>query len=249
MEDVPQSAPKDRFFDEARTELRSIRDVLRFAESRFGAEGLFFRGDAQAARREAIALIAYGLNLPHEILEFHLDARLTKTERASVLDLILRRIDEHLPAAYLTHEAWVAGYRFYVDERVNIPHPFSAYLTPQSLADWVDTARIRRVLDLGTGSGCLAVLAALSLPDALVDAVDISPAALEVARRNVSDYGLLDQVRLMRSDVFENLSDEAYDLIVCNPPTFDSDVLTMLPEECLLQPRVAWMEAQMACGW
>ena len=157
-----------------------------------------------------------------------------------MLTIIARRVNERLPAAYLTGEAWLAGHRFYVDKRVIIPRSFFAELIDEQLAPWIDDPeRITRVLDLCTGSACLAILAALSFPNASVDAVDISPDALAVARTNVDDYQLQDRVQLIQSDMFAGLLGETYDLIISNPPYVDAESFAALPPEYRHEPGIS----------
>src|SRR4029079_7458635 len=144
-----------------------------------------------------------------------LDAKLTQAERATLGQLFTRRIEERVPAAYLTHEAWLGDFRFYVDERVLIPRSFIAELMPGGLASYVGpAAQVQTALDMCTGSGCLAILLAHAYPGADVDAVDISSSALAAAQRNVSDYALADRINLIRSDLFANLPEKTYDLII-----------------------------------
>jgi ribosomal protein L3 glutamine methyltransferase len=151
-----------------------------------------------------------------------------------------RRIVSRKPLAYLLREAWLAGYRFYVDERVIVPRSHIAELLPDGLSPWIaQPSSVRRVLDLCTGSACLAVLAALAFPDSRVDAADISEEALAVARINVDDYGLSDRVRLVRSDLFAELAGERYDLVLVNPPYVDARAMRELPQEYRHEPSLA----------
>jgi ribosomal protein L3 glutamine methyltransferase len=157
-----------------------------------------------------------------------------------VAALFSRRIDERVPAAYLTHEAWLGEFRFYVDERVIVPRSFIAELLPGGLAPFVgDAVNVRAALDLCTGSGCLAILLAHAYPEADIDAVDISSDALTVAHRNVSDYGLAGRINLIRSDLFANLPEKSYDLIVSNPPYVTASAMAALPAEYRHEPRLA----------
>jgi ribosomal protein L3 glutamine methyltransferase len=226
-------------FEEAAGALESIGDVVRFAVTRFGAARLAFGHGFADARSEACYLLAWALHLPHADFERYLDARLAPAELAESLALLRRRVEERIPAAYLTREAWLGEYRFYVDERTLVPRSFIAELLRERLAPWVaDPDAVRSVLDLCTGSGCLAILAADAFPNALVDAADISPDALEVARRNIADYALADRVRPVRSDAFSGLSSRRYDVIVCNPPYVRSDAMATLPREYLHEPGI-----------
>jgi ribosomal protein L3 glutamine methyltransferase len=221
-------------------ELLTLRDWLRWAVSRFGEAGLFFGHGTDNAFDEAAWLILHALHLPHERLEVFLDARLTPDERLAVLNILQQRIARRLPAAYLTHEAWLGDFRFYVDERVIVPRSYFAELLRDAFAPWVtDPDSVEDALDLCTGSGCLAILMAHAFPNARVDAVDISPDALAVAARNVADYGLERQVSLVRSDVFGKLGKRRYDLIVSNPPYVTAAAMASLPDEYRREPALA----------
>ena len=222
------------------TELISLRDWLRFAVSRFGEAKLFFGHGQASALDEAAYLLAHTLHLPHEQLDGLLDARMTSSERSQFAEVLRRRVQERIPAAYLTHEAWLGGFRFYVDERVIVPRSFLAPLIEERLAPWVeDPEAVRNALDLCTGSGCLAILLADAFPQADVDAVDISAEALAVAQRNVADYDLQARVNLMRSDLFGNLEGKRYDLIISNPPYVNAAAMEALPDEYRHEPAMA----------
>lgn len=226
--------------DTARRELVTVRDLLRFAVSRFNGAKLFFGHGTDNAWDEAAYLVLHTLNLPLDRLEPFLDARLLEEEREAVLAILQRRIDERLPAAYLTNEAWLGEHRFHVDERVIVPRSFIAELLHEQLTPWVeDPWAVESALDLCTGSGCLAVLTALAFPEARVDAVDLSADALAVARRNVDDYGLAGRIRLVQSDAFANLNGQRYDLIISNPPYVDAESVAALPAEYLHEPELA----------
>jgi len=219
-------------------ELETLRDWLRYAVTRFGEADLHFGHGTVNAYDEAAYLLLHALPLPLDRLEPFLDARLTQAERQHVAHVFGRRIDERVPAAYLTREAWLGEFRFYVDERVLIPRSHIAQLLPDGLAPLLgDPNDIATALDLCTGSGCLAILLAHAYPNADVDAVDISSDALAVAQRNVSDYGLADRINLIRSDLFSNVSEEkSYDLIISNPPYVTSVAMEMLPLEYRHEP-------------
>jgi ribosomal protein L3 glutamine methyltransferase len=221
-------------------DLVTLRDWLRWTVSRFGEEKLAFGHGTANAYDEAAYLLLHALHLPLDRLEPFLDARLTQAERAQLAQLLERRIDQRVPAAYLTHEAWLGEFRFYVDERVIIPRSFIAELLPDGIAPYVGPPeRVRTALDLCTGSGCLAILLAHAYPEADVDAVDISSDALAVAQRNVSDYGLADRINLIRSDLWANLSEKAYDLIISNPPYVTALAMEELPPEYRHEPELA----------
>jgi ribosomal protein L3 glutamine methyltransferase len=220
--------------------LITVRDWLRFAVSRFNEAGLFFGHGSDNAFDEAAYLILHTLHLPLDRLDPFLDASLTHGESEQVRAVLERRVLERLPAAYLTNEAWLGAHRFYVDERVIVPRSFIAELLHEQLAPWVDDAEgVSRVLDLCTGSGCLAILAALAFPDAQVDAVDLSKDALDVAAKNVADYGLGERIELVESDLFAALAGRTYDVIVSNPPYVNAESVASLPPEYRAEPALA----------
>lgn len=227
-------------FKEAQSQLGSVRDLLRFAVSRFNEAGLAFGHGSINAYDEAAYLILYTLRLPPDTLDPFLDARLLPEEIERVLKVLGRRINERIPAAYLTHEAWLGEHRFYVDERVLIPRSFIAELLREKLAVMIDEPlAIHRALDLCTGCGCLAVLIAQTFPNAQVDAADISKSALEVAKCNVADYAFNETIRLIESDLFAQLAGSRYDLIVCNPPYVNAAAMAALPQEYHYEPQAA----------
>jgi ribosomal protein L3 glutamine methyltransferase len=224
----------------ASTELTTVRDYLRYAVSRFTAAQLFFGHGSDNAWDEAVYLTLHTLSLPLDRLEPFLDARLLPHEREALLDIYRRRCEERLPAAYLTHEAWLGEHRFYVDERVIVPRSFIAELLDDQLAPWIeDPWAIESALDLCTGSGCLAILTALAFPNAEVAAVDLSKDAISVAERNVADYGLYDRIELIRSDAFKKLEGRKFDLIVSNPPYVNAESVAALPPEYRHEPELA----------
>jgi ribosomal protein L3 glutamine methyltransferase len=227
-------------FAEAASHLPTVRDWLRFAVSRFNEAQLFFGHGNADAYDEAAYLILHSLHLPLDRLEPFLDARLTPGEIAVLSKLLSRRIEDRVPAAYLTHEAWLGEYRFYVDERVIVPRsPIAHMLLAEALVPWVeDFGSIRYVLDLCTGSGCLAILAAHVFPEAQVDATELSPEAMEVARRNIDDHGVADRVSLRKGDLFGDLQTR-YDLILANPPYVNLDSMRTLPAEYRAEPALA----------
>ena len=228
------------YFFEASVSLQTVRDVLRFAVSRFNQGKLFFGHGSNDAYDEAVYLILHTLHLPLDRLEPFLDARLTDRERNELLNVIQKRVDHHIPAAYLTHEAFLGEFSFYVDERVIIPRSFIAELLHNRLRPWIaEPDSINSMLDLCTGSGCLAIIAADAFQNARVDAVDLSPEALAVAERNVSDYHLHDRVNLIESDMFAELDEKQYDIIISNPPYVDAASVDALPQEYLHEPKLA----------
>ncbi|CUI41125.1 50S ribosomal protein L3 N(5)-glutamine methyltransferase [Achromobacter xylosoxidans] len=224
----------------ARQELLTLRDLIRYGVSRLNAAQVALGHGSDNAWDETVYLVLHALHLPLDTLEPFLDARVLDEERNRVLDLIDRRVTERVPAAYLTNEAWLRGHRFYVDARVIVPRSPIAELLDEGLSPWVQDAQaVDSVLDMCTGSGCLAILSALAFPYAQVDAVDVSPDALEVARRNVDDYGLGDRLALHQSDLFDSLPERQYDVIVCNPPYVNSGSMDVLPQEYRHEPHLA----------
>ncbi|MBU0620805.1 MAG: 50S ribosomal protein L3 N(5)-glutamine methyltransferase [Gammaproteobacteria bacterium] len=227
-------------FSEASASLKTVRDCLRFAVSRFNEAELFFGHGSENAYDEAAYLILHTLHLPLDRLEPFLDARLTHSEIYDVLDIIERRTEQRIPAAYLTNQAWLGDMSFYVDERVIVPRSFIAELLRDQLYPWLENPDdIHNVLDLCTGSACLAVLAAHAFPNSHVDAIDLSPDALDVAQYNVTDYGLEDRIALIESDMFEKLKGRKYDLIISNPPYVDAPSVAALPQEFKYEPKLA----------
>lgn len=218
-------------------DLITVRDWLRWGVSRFHESKLFFGHGCDNAYDEAAWLILHALHLPPDTLAPYLDARLTRHERLAVLELLQQRIARRLPVAYLTHEAWQAGLRFYVDERVLIPRSYFADLLVEGFAPWIDDpVSIDNALDLCTGSGCLAILMAHAFPEAKIDAADISQDALEVARRNIADYALKERVRPVQGDLFSGLGKRKYALIISNPPYVTAQAMRDLPPEYRHEP-------------
>lgn len=220
-------------------ELLTIRDYIRFATSLFNENVLFYGHGTESAWDEAIALVLHTLHLPHQILPHILDANLTQDEKERLYDLISRRIKERIPVPYLTHEAWFAGLPFYVDERVLIPRSPIAELIENQFEPWVDPLNLTNILDLCTGSGCIAIACASYLPDAMVDACDISDDALTVAKMNALRHHIEDHVTFYKSDLFKNIPPKKYDLIVSNPPYVDAIEMAELPQEFHHEPKLA----------
>ena len=219
---------------------QTLRDLLRHAVTRFNTEGLFFGHGNSSAYDEAAYLILHTLKLPLDKLDPFLDARLLPEEISDVLAMIDRRTSERLPAAYLTNEAWLTDYRFYVDQRVIVPRSFIAEIIPEQFQPWVtDPDAVTNVLELCTGSGCLAIMLADAFPNAQVDAVDLSTDALEVAKKNVAEYELQDRITLYHSDLYDKLPAKKYDLIVTNPPYVNSTSMSTLPAEYKAEPQMA----------
>ena len=216
------------------------RDLLRYAVTRFNAAKLFFGHGSAEAFDEAAYLILHTLKLPLDKLAPFLDARLLTDEVLQVLAVIERRAVERVPAAYITNQAWLGTYAFYVDERVIVPRSFIAELVPQQFSPWIeDPWAVEHVLELCTGSGCLAIMMADAFPNSVVDAVDISVDALAVAEQNIREYKLDGRVNPIQSDLYENVPFKKYDMIITNPPYVNSDSMSKLPEEYLREPQIA----------
>lgn len=226
-------------FDEAVDVLLTPRDLIRWGASLFNRSGLYFGHGTDNAFDEAAYLTLFALDLPPQIPDRYYGARLLREERERVIGLLRRRAEERIPAPYLTHEAWFAGMPFYVDERVLIPRSPIAELIAAEFRPWIDPLRVGNVLDLCTGSGCIAIACAAAFPDALVDAADLSEEALAVAAENVARHGMENQVRLVQSDLFSALGGEQYDIIVSNPPYVDAADMAALPEEYRREPELA----------
>jgi ribosomal protein L3 glutamine methyltransferase len=216
------------------------RDLLRYAVSRFNGAKLFFGHGSAEAFDEAAYLILHTLKLPLDKLDPFLDARLLPEEVLGVLAVIERRTNERVPAAYITNEAWLGSYAFYVDERVLVPRSFIAELIPQQFSPWVDDPyATENILELCTGSGCLAIMMADCFPNAVVDAVDISVDAIAVAERNIRDYKLEGRVNPIISDLYQDVPFKKYDMIITNPPYVNADSMSKLPPEYMREPQIA----------
>lgn len=221
-------------------ELFTIRDWLRFTVSRFEDSGIFFGHGTDNAYDEAVWLIMSALHLPLDTLDNFLDAAITESERKHLAHLIERRISEHIPTAYLLREAWLKGFKFYVDERVIVPRSFIAELLEDGLSPWVEYPEmIESAADICTGSGCLGVLLAHAFPNADIDVVDISPDAIAVANINIANYELQDRITAVESDMFSALAGKCYDLIISNPPYVDAPSMAQLPREYRNEPQIA----------
>jgi ribosomal protein L3 glutamine methyltransferase len=218
----------------------TVRDLLRFAVSRFTAADLSFGHGSSNAFDEAAYLVLHSLHLPLDTLDPFLDARLLDTEIDAIMKVIERRATDRVPAAYITNEAWMHGHRFYVDERVIVPRSFIGELLQDGLQPYVqDPDEVSRVLELCTGSGCLAILAAQAFQNADIDAVDISAPALEVAHKNVDDYDLDSRVALYEGDLFGPLPVGRYEVIITNPPYVNALAMQTLPAEYRHEPELA----------
>ena len=219
------------------------RDWLRYAVGRFLSAGLAFGHGATTALDEAAFLILEGLGLPIDTLDPFLDARLLRHERARLLELIEARATTRKPAAYLVHRAYIKGVPFYVDERVIVPRSLIGELLMTAFAEdnalTGDPERIASVLDLCAGGGSLAILTARVFSNARIEAVDVSPDALEVAERNLKDHGLEDRIGLKRGDLFAPVKDKRFDLILANPPYVDAETIARFPPEYAAEPTIA----------
>lgn len=218
--------------------LVTLRDFVRYAASRFSEAGLCFGHGTAGPLDEAAALVLHGLHLPYDLPGGYFEARLVPEERERVLALIERRITERKPLAYLTREAPFAGLTFYVDERVLVPRSPLSELIENRFAPWLDADAVSDVLDLCTGSGCIAIGCAHAFPNAVVDAADISPAALAVANINIEKHDLRERVRAVESDLYAALGEQRYDLIVSNPPYVNVQEWRSLPAEFHAEPRL-----------
>jgi len=216
--------------------LNTVRDFIRWGASRFGEAGLVYGHGTDNALDESAALVLHALHLGMELPGDYLDAVLSETERQEVIHLIESRVSTRKPAAYLTHEAWFAGLPFYVDERVLVPRSPIAELITNRFTPWVVPERIDSLLDLCTGSGCIAIACACAFPDAHVLATDISGDALAVARENVARHELAHRVQLLESSLFERIGERRFDLIVSNPPYVPQPEVQQLPEEFRHEP-------------
>ncbi len=236
LQDVNMSQSHPQFY----MQLTTIRDFVRYAVTEFNKAQLHFGHGTTNAYDEAVYLISFTLNLPLELLDTMLDATLLDTEKESVYAMLQRRIQERIPAPYLTNEAWLGDYCFYVNKNVIIPRSFIAELLREQLIPWItDPDGIYAVLDLCTGSGCLAIIAAEAFPNANVHAIDISPEALEIATRNVHQYLLEEQIQLYQGDLFDPVDNYKYDVIISNPPYVTLESMARLPKEYLHEPALA----------
>lgn len=219
-------------------DLMTLADFVRWGTSRFAAADLVFGHGTDNAADESCYLVQAALDLPAQIPEYFWRCRLTRAEKRKIAGLFERRIRERIPAAYLTRRAWFMGLPLYVDERVLVPRSPIAELLENRCQPWVNPAEVRQVLDLCTGSGCIALAAAHVFPGARIDASDVSEDALAVAERNVSQYGLGGQIRLLRSDLFADIPQARYQLIISNPPYVDADAMSALAPEFAHEPRL-----------
>src|SRR5712675_638151 len=229
-------------------ELLTLFDFVRFAVSRFIEAKLVFAHGTTDPVAEAAFLVCESLHLHPDQFEAFATARVTAAEAKAILSLIERRVATRKPAAYLVNKIYMRGLPFYVDERTIVPRSFIGELLDSHFGVGSDDdggpliedpGSVKHVLDLCTGSGCLAVLAARSFPQARIDAVDISKDALDVAARNIAEYGLGERIKLHRGDLFGPIGEARYDLIISNPPYVDAEGMAELPRECRAEPKLA----------
>ncbi|OGO91185.1 MAG: ribosomal protein L3 N(5)-glutamine methyltransferase [Coxiella sp. RIFCSPHIGHO2_12_FULL_42_15] len=230
-------------YHELLSELISVGDWIRWSASRFKHKGLYFGHGTDNAWDEAAHLVLQTLHLPIDCDPMVFHAKVTIAERKDLIHALQKRIEERIPLPYITHQAWLMGLPFYVDERVLIPRsPFAEWISKQ-FQPWIDPEHVQRILEIGTGSGCLAIACALLFPYAAVDAVDIDPAALEVAHINAERHAVRDRVHFIHGDCFQGVGDVRYDIIISNPPYVSKAEMATLPTEYLHEPRFA-LEAQ-----
>ncbi len=216
----------------------NVEQLIREVAARFEGAGLSYGHGTDNAVDEAAWLVFAKLGLSHEAAPDLYAQPVGNTDADDVFALARRRVDERLPLAYLLNEAWFAGWSFYVDERVLVPRSPFAELVHRQFSPWISPGQVRRAADLGTGSGCIAIALAHVFPDAMIDAVDISPDALDVARINIERHGLVDRVAAVESDFFDGLGNRRYDLIVSNPPYVDQADMDAMPEEFRHEPEL-----------
>jgi len=230
---------------EVLTSLETITDFIRWGASLFNQEKLYFGHGTENAVDEAAYLVLHTLNLPNTMHSDYFSAKLLAEEKKRVYDILLERVTKRIPASYLTHQANFAGLSFYVDERVLVPRSPFAELIKQQFSPWVDSEQVFNILDLCTGSACIAIACAYAFPQVSIDAIDISADALEVAKINVEKHRVQEVVSLIQSDLFKALEQDSngsfqykYDIIVSNPPYVDLEDMQALPDEYLAEPEL-----------
>ena len=217
----------------------SVRRLINNIADYFGESDIYYGHGTDNALAESFYLVLAALDLPFDLSDKQLNQIAEPDSVASVWQLAVRRVDERIPVAYLVNKAWFAGLRFYVNDSVLVPRSPVAELVEENFRPWVQVDKVKHILDIGTGCACIAIACAVAFPGASVDAIDISPAALEVARKNVKAYKLEDRVNLIKSDLYEVLAGEKYDLIIANPPYVDAGDMQALPPEFRHEPRLA----------
>ena len=220
-------------------EINTPYQFILWAEKCFDEADLCFGHGTDNAYDEAVYLVLRALQLPFEINDEQLNQTLNGDTKDFLVDLITVRVEQRRPVAYLLNEAWFCGLSFYVDERVLVPRSPIAELIGQRFSPWVVEEKVARILDIGTGSACIAIASALAFPDAYVDAVDISADALAVAEENAHRHGVSERLRLLRSDLYENLQGQTYDIIIANPPYVSEEEMSSLPAEFRHEPEQA----------
>lgn len=227
------------FVEEVVKDLRTIQDMVRWAVSRFSGADVFLGHGTDNCWDEAVSLVMQTLHLPPDMDASIQYARLTCSERQQLVELIVQRIQQRIPVPYLTNTAWFAGMSFYVDQRVLIPRSPFAELIEQRFEAWLHQRQPQHILDMCTGSGCIAIVLAETFKEAEVDAVDLSADALAVAEINIQRHGMANKVIPILSDLFDGVGQQRYDLIVCNPPYVDGEDMDNLPEEYRHEPAMA----------
>jgi protein-(glutamine-N5) methyltransferase, ribosomal protein L3-specific len=216
--------------------VRSPRQLIDWAAEQLSLHDLYFGHGTDNPLSEAEFLVLRSLDLPLDCSDAVLDTSLVISQLQRAVAVVNERITTRKPAAYLLGEAWFAGLRFYVNEHVLVPRSPIAELILEQFSPWCKADRVRRILDIGTGSGCIAIASAFAFAAATVDAIDVDPEALAVARKNVESHGLRDRVALIRSDLFQELTGRQYDLIIANPPYVDAEDLAVMPAEYRHEP-------------
>jgi len=227
------------FAEQVVQDLHTIQDMIRWSMSRFNDANIFLGHGTDNTWDEAVALVLHSVHLPPDVDPEVRNARLTLSEKEKIVELVIKRIQQRIPVPYLTNRAWFAGLEFYVDERVLIPRSPFAELIHDEFRPWIGEMRPQRILDLCTGSGCMAIAAAYAFPEAEVDALDLSEDALAVADINIQQHGLQHQVIPIRSDLFSEVEGQIYDVIMTNPPYVDAEDMADLPEEFTHEPELA----------
>lgn len=225
--------------------LETLADFVNFAVRQFSHNKIYFGHGTDNAWDEAVYLILHALCLPVDIEQVVLKKKLTACEKKAVLKIIASRIKKRVPAPYLTAEAWFAGLPFYIDKRALIPRSPLAELIAKHFLPWVNPRKILRILDIGTGSGCIAISCSYAFPRAKIDAIDVSAAALKIAAINCSRHKVTKKVRLLKSDLFAKLKGQTYDIIISNPPYVGKEEMRLLPPEYYHEPKLALLAG---CG-